>query len=125
MSHRNSNWIRLRAAGVRRFRNRDIILIALLDEHRLQPFYRSSGANSFMPGRWLPFDGLRCDGWFDKRRFAVDKYGNGDALHRFGTEEMRLISEGLVDEKIEQGAEDTEPETVNKWISFWQQMAVC
>ena len=80
----------------RRFQ-RDIIQVRTTEGW--QPFYRSTGNNSRMPGRWLPFDGIFRDShakpWFDKARFCPE----GD-LERFGTLALKDLSDQLSKEEI-------------------------
>ena len=64
-----------------RFADRDIV------KYKGQGFYRSTGHNSKMPGKWLPFDGIMnigfCRNWFDKTEYCIPKV-QAD-LNRFGT----------------------------------------
>ena len=64
----------------------------------LQPFYRSTGENSGMPGRWLPFDGFGgppSKSWYRKDRYGQGEFARGTPLHRFGSEENKTISDLL------------------------------
>jgi hypothetical protein len=68
----------------------------------LQPFYRSTGTWSGMPGVWLPFDGFGgvvnnkfTPGWYRKNRFSQDEFAKGTPLHRFGSEENKALSDLL------------------------------
>lgn len=79
---------------------RDIIAVSLNSGEK-QGMYRSSGYNSNMPGKWLPFDGIIGGVWFNKIRFV--KYYNPNLpphLERFGTEELLDISKELEDVAI-------------------------
>ena len=77
-----------------RFEGRDVI-VWTMPEGNVQPFYRSTGRNSGMPGIWLPFDGLTMI--FEKRRFC--RHPNGDriegALHRYGQQKYKDASEAI------------------------------
>lgn len=76
-----------------RYKDRDI-LVWVLPSGKRQPFYKSTGRNSGMPGRWLPFDGIwpECPafprGWFINDRYA-------GPIHRYGTEALRMASEAI------------------------------
>jgi len=62
-----------------------------------QAFYRSSGQENGMPGRWLPFDGIQPtrDGpTFDLRRFTTPA-AKADGLNRFGSPMNEAISKKL------------------------------
>jgi len=77
------------------------------DEHWRQPFYKSSGYNSGMPGTWFPFYGLSVSreqdrmsrGWFRKYYYEPrtheliptcgERYRE---LERYGSHEMRMLS---------------------------------
>lgn len=103
---------------VLRYRERDIVRIK--QNGKWQGFYRSSGRNSGLKGIFLPFDGISSGPWFIKNRFCgpgIDEKG----LHRYGTEENKLISEKLGKEKIPEGAAADEIE-VNKFLGnkYWQ-----
>src|SRR5688572_27938273 len=103
--------------GVLRIKDRDIIRVRLSDG-KLQPFYKSSGRNSGMKGRWLPFDGVLCfEGrplWFDKGRFASPSFTR---LHRFGTQELKDISDKLGQMDIPEG-EETDCLEINNWLGY-------
>ncbi len=78
-----------------RYSDRDILKVKLLNGE-IQPFYRSSGRNSGMPGVWLPFDGIAIIPylWFDKERFC-HKDLREKGLDRYGTLELKQISKIL------------------------------
>lgn len=82
------------------FASRDVTVIKI--GNLKQGFYRSSGKNSDMPGVWLPFDGVGFHPgsglWFDKKRFATK-----DKLHRFGTQQLKDISQELTNMNIPSG----------------------
>ena len=82
-----------------------------------QLFYRSSGANSGRPGVFFPFDGLIMAGdvpvWFNKRRFVLEDEGH--PLDRYGTQEMKDISDALALLNIPQGI-PTDGHRVNRFI---------
>ncbi len=52
-------------SSVFEYAGRAILVVKLIDNSDV-PFYRSSGANSGLPKAWLPFFGLRKDGWLHK-----------------------------------------------------------
>lgn len=95
----------LRSAG------RDIIRVAI-ELGKWQGFYKSSGRNSGMPNTWLPFDGIREDGWFDKSAYAHDTF----ELHRFGTKELRIISKALGEMKLPTGI-DSARRDINNFLT--------
>lgn len=79
--------------GTTRNAGRDIVAVILPNGTR-QPFYRSTGQNSKMPGKWLPFDGIAKQGaWFHKSRFCAWPVPN--RLHRLGTDELAEVSIAL------------------------------
>lgn len=98
--------------GPIRFHSRDIIIV------NNQPFYRSSGHNSGLPGIWLPFDGISFQNslWFSKNRYL-------QPIHRFGTQELKNISDWLSTIDIPEGKTIIKPQEVNLWINneFTQQ----
>lgn len=98
--------------GVIRFRGRDIVRVRMGQD--VQGFYRSSGRNSGMPGRWFPFDGLQ-PGWFDKSRFCRRHQGCGHPLERYGEERYRLVGERLGSLAIPPASEVDEA-FVNVWL---------
>ena len=88
-----------------RISDRDIVLVEMADKTR-QPFYRSTGRNSGMPEKWLPFDGVLPEdgtwkGWFIKDRFGGDN--RADPLYRYGTEELKAIGNRLDELPIPRG----------------------
>ena len=109
-----------------RHAERDIIKVTL-DDGQVQPFYCSSGYNSGMPGTWLPFDGCYIIGgqvvWFDKRKYKWDYRLSQDLqtvephLDRYGTEELKAISDELAKMDIPKGIEST-GEEVNKFLGY-------
>jgi hypothetical protein len=72
-----------------------------------QAFYRSSGANSGQPGKWLPVDEFRqVDGWFNKHAYVRGPgRERSEPLHRVGTEEFARISDELGQMNIPPGME--------------------
>lgn len=100
---------RLRAgrvvSPVYRIAGRDVVIVETSVGR--QAFYRSSGANSNMPGEWLPVDEFRTlDGWFNKAAYVHGPGRElGQPLHRFGSEEFRRISERLGQMQIPTGAQ--------------------
>lgn len=63
-----------------------LIVRIILPSGYIQPFYRSSGYNSKMPGRFFPFDGFHC-GVFYKNRYCRNIH-----LLRIGTKGLSDIS---------------------------------
>ena len=66
--------------------------------------YKSSGTNSGMPNTWLPFDEvfeqnylIWAKGWKNKQN-----YTNGTGIDRFGTEELRSISQQLTAANVQE-----------------------
>lgn len=64
-----------------------------------QAFYRSTGDNSGMKGKWLPVDEFQpADGWLNKSEYLQGKLGDkNNPLHRVGNEEFGEISNELSD----------------------------
>ena len=95
---------------------RDIVVVDVPD-HGLQSFYRSTGKNSGKPGEWLPFDGLSeipmRHGWLDKTRFTE---GVSEELSRYGTPQLRDISQELTLSNIPEGRVIPSIRDINKWI---------
>ena len=79
-----------------RYRDRDIVLVVMLSG-KAQGMYRSTGQNSAMPGRWLPFDGVTSpygQEWFNKARYVREYHPQiPPHLQRFGTEEIKKLSD--------------------------------
>lgn len=75
-------------------KDRTVVLVTLPDGTE-QPFYRSTGRSSKMPDRWLPFDGIRDDGWFIKHRFA-----RNDKWHRIGNAALWVVGMLLLEMNI-------------------------
>lgn len=102
---------------VYRCANRDIIKV-LLDNGTFQPFYKSSGKNSGKKDEWLPFDGILCHEefplWFHKSRY---KNKENPEYHRYGTPELKDVSEKLGDMEIREGTEATCSE-INAWLGY-------
>lgn len=114
---------------VRRFHGRDIVRV-LLDSGEIQPFYRSSGKNSRLPGAWLPFDGIQIlritrhaeHTWMDKQRFTErPSLQEGTPLHRYGTDELKQISEALGSMDIAEG-QTHRAQAINKWLGTKRSM---
>ena len=87
--------------------DRDFVLCKFAD-NTVQPFYRSTGRNSGMPGTWLPFDGIVIVGgrlWFNKRRFR-DR--DDPQYHRYGTQYYKEISMYLGQLNIQPATLETE-----------------
>jgi hypothetical protein len=89
--------------------SRDIIVVVLPSGKR-QAFYKSTGRNSYMPGKWLPFDGITfgvIDGTpmiylFSKGAYTTGKDSEGrdlgrsdNPLNRYGTPELKEIGEQI------------------------------
>jgi hypothetical protein len=96
---------------IKRFGGRDIIYVNL--KAYRQPFYRSTGCNSGMPGVWLPFDGIgfKYGLWFDKTIYCRPY----SEIHRYGNQELWDISKKLSLLQIPEG-ERTDPEQINIWL---------
>ena len=90
---------------VYRIAGRDVVIVETSVGR--QAFYRSSGANSNMPGEWLPVDEFRtADGWFNKAAYVHGPGRElGQPLHRYGSEEFRRISQRLGQMQIPTGAQ--------------------
>lgn len=86
-----------------RIAGRDIVVVETSVGN--QTFYRSSGANSGMPGEWLPVDEIRpADGWFNKTAYVSGEgLSEGQPFHRFGSNEFARISEKLGRASIPRG----------------------
>ncbi len=113
---------------VYRVKGRDIIKVQVREGY-VQPFYRSTGRNSSMPGQWLPFsgvvyvpsfegNGIEIPIWLDKAKFS-DRLENGlyGELHRYGTQELKEVSKILGMMNIPEGVE-TKPSIVNEWLGY-------
>lgn len=109
-----------------RYGDRDIIKVNI--DGKEQGFYRSTGRHSKKAGEWLPFDGLVVIPhtehvvWFDKSKYVYDyKLGEHNTvpqeLHRYGTEELKAISEELTSLEIAEG-EETLPSEINRWLNY-------
>ena len=85
-----------------RYAGRDVIIVNTA-EGRVA-FYRSSGANSGMRGTWLPFEGEAGQRML---KFG-ENFPEGHRLHRYGTEEMRNVSNRLGEMDIPRGAIEVE-----------------
>jgi len=98
------------------FRERTVVLVHLPDGTP-QPFYRSSGYSSGMPGTWLPFDGVALEHiWFIKHRFAHQggrKYGG---WHRLGSPALWVVGKLLGELDIPHGKPLDKPEDVNLFL---------
>ena len=94
-----------------RFRDRDVVAYDL--DGVKQPFYRSTGRNSGMPGVWLPFEGwapphpLAPKGWFIK--YKTRRYG------RLRNEACQAVSEALGEMNIPEG-HDVSGEELNAFL---------
>ncbi len=95
---------------------RSIIVVKVGDTR--QPFYRSTGNNSGQPGRWFPFDGITLRYgywlWFEKSNYIVDICHR---LDRFGTTELKNISDELEKLSIPEGDCTSDAFYVNTWIN--------
>lgn len=102
-----------KSTKVLRFGERDIIWVRV--KTKKQGFYRSSGKNSGMEGRWLPFDGVGSRGglWFDKSKYCHNL--KDGLLYRFGNELLLGISNELANLDIPVG-EISKPWDINKFI---------
>jgi hypothetical protein len=109
------------------YKRRTIIRVFI--DGKPQLFYRSTGENSHYPGRFLPFDGIVMSGpvclWFNKHRFThnpekPNTYHGFGELHRFGTSEMKAISDELTKINIPQGVSVPEEhgERINRFTKL-------
>jgi hypothetical protein len=76
-----------------RYKDRDVVIINVPGVG-LRAFYRSTGRNSQLPGRWFPVIGF-TEAYFIKP--DAPRYG---ALHRYGGVRMRLIGDVLTHSNI-------------------------
>lgn len=93
-------------------KGRDIVVVLLGGER--QGFYRSSGRNSGMPGKWLPFDGvalLMGSTWFDKENYL----GVGEYF-RVGSAKLLAASLELGSLDIPAGRVLSSPVEVNEFL---------
>jgi hypothetical protein len=88
-----------------RFAGRDIVVVETSVGR--QAFYRSSGFNSGMPGRWFPVDEFfPGSGWWNKAAYTQGPgLEPGAPLHRLGTPEFARISMRLGRMSIPTGQE--------------------
>ena len=100
---------------VLRFGGRDIILVEL-DDGSPQPFYRSSGKNSGCKGTWFPFDGI-CNYfgygtlWFNKYNYVTTR-----EYYRYGSQELKNVSDWLALQDIPKGEIKT-PFEINEFLN--------
>ena len=124
IEYRNANQLLVikDLSSVLEYAGRSILVVRLVDDSEV-PFYRSTGNNSGLPESWLPFFGLRKDGWLHKN-YTFDEdhdthiplnplYHSGDyILAQAGNELDRLaIGQGDVLPNDEDGIS-----TINYWI---------
>jgi len=99
---------------------RDMVVVDV-PNHGPQAFYRSTGNNSGKPGEWLPFDGIspRRGGWFDKYRFTFDRQGHAlsEEMDRYGTPELKAMSERLTSMNIPEGQVIADQRDINAWLN--------
>ena len=77
-----------------RYKDRDVVIINVPGVGP-RAFYRSTGRNSLLPGRWFPVVG------FTETLFIKPKEpGSGHPLHRYGGVRMRLIGDVLTHSDI-------------------------
>lgn len=110
---------------VYRIAGRDIVIV----ESRLgrQAFYRSTGINSKIIGKWFPVDEIRpADGWFNKASYTEGPgLGEGMPLHRIGNAEFAKISEELTamtiprGQQVPSGRTETAEVTLNRILDFF------
>lgn len=100
---------------------RDIVVVV---GERRQPFYRSSGHNSGLPGEWLPFDGLNAYAgcipslWFDKDAYMQGMCRmRGHPLYRLGNEALADLSRQLKALNIGRGQPVHCPLYVNQFLN--------
>jgi len=93
-----------------------------------QAFYRSSGVNSGMRGKWFPFDEiLPWDGHLHKETYTQGPgLKMGSPLHRLGSEEFAQISKKLGELPIPEGYQvpagqnEVAGMTVNRLLDFFR-----
>ncbi len=83
-----------------------------------QGFYRSTGVNSGMRGQWLPFDEI-SGGWINKTQYVQPPGPGRTPLHRFGSDELRDISNALTAENLPRGNPLQSDEHVNQILDFF------
>ena len=97
---------------------RDMVVVDV-PNHGPQAFYRSTGKNSGKPGEWLPFDGMSqmpaFPGWFDKARFTGSELS--DDMMRYGTPELKEMSERLTSMNIPEGQVIRNQRDINTWLN--------
>ena len=96
------------------YAGRTIVLVTKDDGDR-QPMYRSSGFNSGMPGKWLPFDGIYLGAWFDKSAYCTPRVT--PEFQRTGTPELVEIGSMLGSLDIEDGR-DANWQTINRFLGY-------
>lgn len=106
---------------VLRLKDRDIVKVQIA-QNFAQGFYRSTGRNSGMEGTWLPVEGIihyeEHPVWFVKDKYrVVDENGNRLELHRYGTQELKDVSEILGKMNIATGTE-AKPSEINEWLCY-------
>lgn len=84
----------------------------------VQPFYLSTGRHSGRQGVWFPFDGANVIvQWFHKSRYSArDDEGNELPLHRFGSEQLKEISDFLSVLDVSSAKEVFTLEEVNQYL---------
>lgn len=108
--------------GVMRFHGRDIVRVKMAGPGKMevQPFYRSTGRNSGMPGKWLPFDGIvPVHIWFDKHRFChgIQK---DDPLYRYGEQHYKEAGAELDRSNIESPDNESGLHAINQWLGVYR-----
>lgn len=91
-----------------------IVVKVYFEDGTFQPFYKSTGKNSQMPGEFLPFDGLdeRFD-WFIKTRFTYKAYA---PIHRYGNEFLMEVSNCIKNKCLDLQPKKAGREEVNKFL---------
>jgi hypothetical protein len=84
-----------------------------------QAFYRATGKNSGIKGRWLPFDELVPQMGSYVNKSAYIEGVEGTPLERFGRPELKSISEQLGAMDLPQGGELQDAQHVNEILDFF------
>lgn len=74
-----------------------VVIKLIFNDGKIQPFYKSTGTASGMPGTWFPFDGAEPSYlWFRKDRYKVKNDKNENLpLHRYGSGRLKELSDWL------------------------------
>ncbi|NOT54861.1 MAG: RHS repeat-associated core domain-containing protein [Deltaproteobacteria bacterium] len=107
---------RILSPTIYRFQDRDVTVVDT--SFGPQGFYRSTGDNSAMRDRWLPFNGyVPWMNWWSKEAFTTGNAKKGTPLYRFGNHEFQSISYALGEMNIPKGEELSSGMDVNRVLS--------